>query len=72
LPAKSLSSEASSHTPIRVSEETHCTLAVFLNKGADFGLAMGGMKKGSHGAQQQNNREEKLQVKESISLYPAD
>jgi len=33
---------------------------------------MGGMKKGSHGAQQQNNREEKLQVKESISLYPAD
>jgi hypothetical protein len=66
-PAKSPSSKASSQEPIRVSDKIHRTLTGCWNRGADVGLAMGGVKKESLGAQQQD-REEKLQGKKSISL----
>jgi hypothetical protein len=66
-PAKSPSSEASSQEPIRVSDKIHRALTGCWNRGAGVGLAMGGVKKESLGAQQQD-REEKLQGKESISL----
>jgi hypothetical protein len=66
-PAKSPSSGSSSHTPVRVSDKTHRTLTDHWNRGAEVGLIMGDVKKVSHGAQQQN-RVEKLQKKESISL----
>jgi hypothetical protein len=46
LPAKSPSSKTSSHIPVRVLRETHRTLAVCLNRGADFGMTIGSAKKG--------------------------
>jgi len=66
-PAKSPSLEASSQKPVRVSDKIHRTLTSCWNRGVDVVLAMRGVKKWSHDAQQQD-WEEKLQGKESISL----